>query len=204
MLAAFRPGGRQPADPQELHPRPVRRQSRSAPSANDVIAAIAPQHEHVKGLLEAVRQQAGHRRAAAFHTLRLTLALHETAEQQAIHPLALHQLGAHERAASDRIAEEQTAGQTIGALEMVNVDSDQFNATFGRLATAVTDHAAAEEADEWPALRQITDPPVIKAMVEQMQAVSRLTSDPSAPGIQATFTQMQEWAKAHLPTPPAP
>lgn len=173
------------------------------PAAGDVIAVIRPQHEHVKTLLEAVRQQSGQRRAAAFHTLRLTLALHETAEQQAIHPLALRQLGAHDRAANDRVAEEQTAGQTIGSLELVDVDSDQFNATFGHLAASVTEHAAAEEADEWPALRQITDPPVIKAMVEQMRAVTRLAGDPSAPGIRATFAEMVDWAKSHLPRPPA-
>lgn len=191
--------------PHEPHPRQTRPRGWSAPpAAADVIAVIAPQHEHVKTLLEAVRQQSGDRRAAAFHTLRLTLALHEVAEQQAIHPLALHQLGARDRAANDRIAEEQTAGQTISALELVNVDSDQFNATFGHLASSVTDHAAAEEADEWPALRQITDPPVIKALVDQMQAVTRLAGDPSAPGIHATFAEMQDWAKAHLPSPPAP
>jgi len=173
------------------------------PTGDDVIAVIAPQHEQVKTLLEAVRQQTGHRRAVAFHTLRLTLALHETAEERAIHPQALHQLGARDRAANDRIAEEQTAGQTIGSLELVDVDSDQFNFTFGHLAADVTDHAAAEEADEWPALRHITDPAVINAMVQQMQAVTQLTEDPSAPGILATFTEMQDWAKAHLPTPPA-
>jgi hypothetical protein len=193
-LGSDSPPGRRPG---------AERRSSRPPAADDVIAAIGSQHEHVKSLLEAVRQQAGQRRAAAFHTLRLTLALHETAEQQAIHPLALRQLGAHERAASDRIAEEQTAGQTIGALELVNVDSDQFNATFGHLATSVAEHAAAEEADEWPALRQITDPPVIKAMAEQMQAVTRLAGDASAPGIRATFAEMEDWAKARLPRPPA-
>jgi len=169
---------------------------------DDVIAVIASQHEHVKKLLEAVRQETGHRRATAFHTLRLTLALHETAEEQAIHPQALRQLGPDDRAATNRIAEEQTAGQTIAGLELVDVDSDQFNHTFGHLATSVTDHAAAEEADEWPALRSITDPAVINAMTEQMRAVTQLAEDPSAPGLQVTFSEMQDWAKARLPAPP--
>jgi hypothetical protein len=35
-----------------------------------------------------------------------------------------------------------------------------------------------------------------------MQAVTQLAEDPSAPGIQATFSEMQDWAKARLPTPP--
>jgi hypothetical protein len=186
-----------------LRSRPARLPRRSwPPTADDVITVIAPQHEHVRTLLDAVQQQTGRSRAAAFHALRLALALHETAEQQGIHPQVLHKLGLYERAASDRVAEEQTAGQTLRALEFVDVDSDQFNVTFGHLATSVTDHAAAEESDEWPALRQITDPPVINAMLEQMRAVTRLASDPSAPGIQATFSEMQDWAKAHLPAAP--
>jgi hemerythrin superfamily protein len=147
------------------------------------------------------RQETGRRRAAAFHTLRLILALHETAEEQVIHPRALHQLGLHDRAVTDRIAEEQTAGQTIAALELLDVDSEQFSYTFGHLATSVTDHAAAEEADEWPALHPITDPAVINAMIEQMRAVTQLAEDPSAPGSQATFSEMQDWAKARLPAP---
>ena len=207
LVAALRRRRRTPAA--DLPPGPDPRGQRAArpaakppPSARDVIAVLAPQHERVKALLAAVRQQTGHRRATAFHTLRLTLALHETAEERAIHPQALRQLGPYDRAASDRIAEEQTAGQTITALELVDVDSDQFNFTFGSFAASVTEHAAAEEADEWPALRQITDPVVIRAMVRQLQAVTELAGDQAAPGRQATFVQMQEWARSRLPDPP--
>lgn len=170
----------------------------------DVTAVIAPQHEHVKVLLENVRRQTGQARADAFHTLRLTLALHETAEQQAIHPQAQRLLtNRNDRPATDRIAEEQTAGQAIAALELLDVDSDQFNSTFGHLASDVVDHATAEEDDEWPVLRQISDPTIINGMIEQVQAVTCLASDPAAPGIQATFAEMQQWAKTYLPHPPA-
>lgn len=174
----------------------------STPS-RDVTAVIAPQHEHVTALLDRVRQATGQERTEAFHTLRLTLAVHETAEEQAIHPQAERQLGANNRAATDRIAEEQTAGQAIGELEMLDVDSDQFNSTFGHLASSVVDHAAAEENDEWPALRQISDATIINGMVEQMQAVTRLAEDPASPGIQATFEEMRQWARSQLPDPPA-
>jgi hemerythrin superfamily protein len=170
---------------------------------DDVTAVIAPQHEHARQLLDEVRQAAGQQRAEAFHTLRLTLALHETAEEQAIHPQAERQLGDNERGATDRIAEEQAAGQVIAELELLDVDSEQFEVTFGHLADSVTEHAAAEENDEWPALRQITDPAVISAMIDQMQAVTRLADDPSAPGVQAAFKEMQDWAKSRLPAPPS-
>lgn len=183
-------------------PHAERRSTPRPPLPDDVIAVIASQHELVKKLLEAVRQESGHSRATAFHVLRLTLALHETAEEQAIHPQALHQFGANDRVVTNRIAEEQTAGQMIAVLELTDVDSDQFNYTFGHLAASVTDHAAAEEAEEWPALRAITDLALIKAMTEQMRAVTRLAENPSVPGIQATFGEMQDWAKASLPAPP--
>jgi hemerythrin superfamily protein len=169
----------------------------------DVTAVIASQHEQVKLLLNRVRQQAGQARTEAFHTLRLTLALHETAEEQAIHPQAERQLDPYDRPVIDRIAEEQTAGQTIGMLEMLDVDSDQFNSTFENLASSVVDHAAAEENDEWPALRQIADVTIVQGMVEQMQAVTRLAGDPSAPAIGATFEEMRQWAESLLPQPPA-
>ncbi len=173
----------------------------STPS-QDVTAVIAPQHEHVKVLLERVRQGTGHERAEAFHTLRLTLAVHETAEEQAIHPQAQRQLGPHDRAATDRVAEEQTAGQTIGELEKLDVDSDQFNYTFGHLASSVVDHATAEENDEWPALRQISDATIINGMVEQMQAVTRLAEDPSAPGTERAAGLETQDSSGLLPRSP--
>jgi hypothetical protein len=35
-----------------------------------------------------------------------------------------------------------------------------------------------------------------------MRAVTQLAEDPSAPGLQATFSEMQDWAKGRLPAPP--
>jgi hemerythrin superfamily protein len=168
----------------------------------DIADIIAPQHEHVKELLDRVRQAAGQGRAEAFYALRLTLALHETAEEQAIHPQALRQLGDYDRPANDRIAEEQTAAQTIRALEMLDVDSDQFNYSFEGLASSIADHATAEENDEWPALRHISDVAVLRGMAEQMRAVTELVGAPTAPGMNATFEEMRQWAKRALPRPP--
>jgi len=170
----------------------------------DIADIVGPQHEHVKVLLHKVRQTTGQERAEAFYALRLTLAVHETAEEQSIHPQALHQLGLYDRAANDRIAEEQTAAQTIRALELVDVDSDQFNYSFEGFAASVIEHATAEENDEWPALRNIADIAVVSKMTEQMRAVPGLASNPAAPGMNATFEQMRQWARSVLPQPPEP
>lgn len=66
----------------------------------------------------------------------------------------------------------------------------------------MADHATAEENDEWPSLRQISDVTIINGMVEQMQAVTRLAADPAAPGIHSTFEEMRQWARSLLPQPP--
>ena len=179
------------------------RRSLMTPTWDDVAAVIAAQHEHIKLLLVAVQKRTGQERAAAFYTLRLTLALHETAEQQVIHPQAMRELDLRERPATDRLAEEETAAQTISALELLDVDSDQFKAHFPRLAADVIDHAAAEETDEWPALRHVTDPRILDVMLAQLKAIPELAESSLAPGSTASFSDMQEWAKSMLPAPPS-
>lgn len=127
-------------------------------STNDVTDVIAPQHEEVKRLLREVSEKAGDARRDAFHRLRLTLALHETAEEQAVHPQAMRQLDGGTSAASDRVEEEEEAGGVIAALEKLDIDSDEFASQFDELFSSVIAHATAEEEHEWPALRELTDP----------------------------------------------
>lgn len=79
------------------------------------------------------------------------------------------------------------------------MDSDDFSARFDELATSVIEHAEAEEENEWPALREITDPNLIAAMITTMSAVPTLGQDDSAPDPDATFDQMQAWARSRLP-----
>lgn len=178
-------------------------------STSDVTEVIAPQHEEAKRLLREVSEKAGEARRDAFHRLRLTLALHETAEEQAVHPQAMRQLGGDTSAASNRVEEEEEAGEkeeageVIVGLEKLDVDSDDFATRFDQLFSSVIAHATAEEDHEWPALREITDPGIIQVMVTEVSAVTDLTEDHSAPGADATFEQRQQWAKSRLPQPPS-
>jgi hemerythrin superfamily protein len=171
--------------------------------STDVTAVIAPQHEQVKQILQLVTERRGEARQTAFHQLRLTLALHETAEEQAIHPHVKQQLRGGDAAATDRVAEEKGAGKAIAELERLDLDSDEFTSKFTVLASRVIEHAAAEETYEWPVLREIADRAVIQTMIDQMSAVPELADDSSAPGPDASFKEMEEWAQAHIPKPPS-
>lgn len=175
----------------------------SAPLSDDVTAVIAPQHEEARRLLRQVGQSTGQARREAFHRLRLMLALHETAEELAVHPQAVRQLGSDSAGASSRVEEEEDAGKMIAELERLDVDSDEFGSKFEDLSSAVAAHAAAEEEQEWPALRAITDGGIIRVMTVEMSAVPDLADDPAAPKSDASFEEMQQWASTRLPAPPS-
>lgn len=147
----------------------------------DVIAVIAEQHEGTKQALRGLLRHRGAERADLFRKVRVTMALHETAELLTVHPEAVRQLGGNDRSILDRVAEESEAGQLIGRLELLDIDSDAFVDGFEELATSVIRHAQSEETDEWPVLREITDMAANERMVAVMSAVPGFRRGSSRP-----------------------
>ncbi len=56
---------------------------------SDVTTVIAKQHEETKQVLQDLLRREGDERARVFRKLRVMIALHETAEEQAVHPEAM-------------------------------------------------------------------------------------------------------------------
>lgn len=165
---------------------------------SDVTAVIAQQHEETKQALRGLLDHRGPERADLFRKLRVTMALHETAEALTVHPEAVRQLGGTDRAILDLVAEESEAGRLIGRLELLDIDSDAFVSGFEELAASAIRHAQSEEADEWPALREITDMAANERMVAVTSAVPRLAEDPHGLAQDANFSQMLGWAEGEL------
>lgn len=164
----------------------------------DVTAVIAEQHEETKQALRGLLRHRGAERADLFRKLMVTMALHETAELLTVHPEAVRQLGGNDRSIRDRVAEESEAGELIGRLELLDIDSDAFEDGFEELATSVIRHAQSEEADEWPALREITDMAANERMVAVMSAVPGFAEDPHGLARDANFSRMLGWAEEEL------
>lgn len=164
----------------------------------DITSVIAEQHEGTKRAMSGLLRHRGAERAEQFRRLRVTMALHETAELLTVHPESARQLGGHDRAILDLVAEESEARQLIGRLELLDIDSDTFVEGFEELATSVIRHAETEEADEWPVLREITDMAANERMVAVMSAVPGLAEDPHGLAQEATFSQMLGWAEEML------
>lgn len=121
-------------------------------NGSDVVSFLKEQHQDIKALLERVITSQGRARTEAFNALRRTLAVHETAEEEIVHPVARRTLPNGDSVVAARLKEENEAKKALAALEKLDVDSAEFRTQFQRLSANVIAHAAAEETEEFAGL----------------------------------------------------
>jgi hemerythrin superfamily protein len=155
--------------------------------ASDVIEFLLNQHQQVRGLLDDVLSSSGEERQRYFDTVREMLARHETAEEMIVRPLTRKAPGG-EQVAEGRMEEENEAKEVLAKLEKMDVDSADFTAMFQQFRQAVLDHAAAEERDEFPLLRQNTDPDALVAARDRVKRAEQMA--PTHPHPSAKTTAM--------------
>jgi hemerythrin superfamily protein len=126
-------------------------------SARDVVAFLKQQHEQVKALFQRVTETSGAERESSFLELRRLLAVHETAEEEIVHPRAKREIGGGEQIVQARLQEEHEAKQALAELEQLDVDSPEFAAKFAKLHSDVLAHAEAEEHEEFEQLQAQLD-----------------------------------------------
>ena len=76
---------------------------------------------------------------------------HETAEESVVRPVTKETAG--DGVADARNAEENEANEVIAALSELDVDSPEFDEQFAEFKQAVSDHAEAEETEEFPTIQ---------------------------------------------------
>src|SRR3954470_14651665 len=92
-------------------------------SGLDVVAFLKEQHLQIKALFAEVRASSGEARSEAFNALRRLLAVHETAEEQIVHPAARKALPGGEAIVEVRLQEEKKAKVALSNLEDLPLDS---------------------------------------------------------------------------------
>jgi hemerythrin superfamily protein len=123
---------------------------------NDVIEMVLAQHVDVGTRLSAVLSKKGTDRAEEFESLASFLPLHEAAEQAVIYP-ALQALGAEgTRIVEARTKEESAASAVIAELKDLDTGSAKFESMFTEFSAKVHEHAASEEAEVLPLLKEST------------------------------------------------
>ena len=117
-------------------------------TGTDVITFLETQHDDVKRLMEKVALSRGLERTRAFLSLRRALAVHETAEEEIVHPAARRQLPGGEVVVQARLEEENGLKKSLAELEKHELDSGEFTSKFGVFRMKVVAHMVAEERDE--------------------------------------------------------
>ena len=122
-------------------------------SETDAVEFLTHQHEQIRGLLQEVDKTKGDRRVEAFERLRHLLAVHETAEEEIVHPVARRSLKNGHKVINARLQEENEGKKMLQALEKMGPSAQGFDALFAEFRKAVLEHAEREEREEFPELR---------------------------------------------------
>ncbi|MCV7077025.1 hemerythrin domain-containing protein [Mycobacterium szulgai] len=126
--------------------------SNAIQSPDDVVDFLVSQHEQIKSLFEETLSASGKQREEAFVELRRLLAVHETVEEEIVHPRVKRKIADGKAVVEKRLEEEHEAKTVLKDLERLDVDSAEFTSQLQELRDAVLDHAEHEEKDEFTKL----------------------------------------------------
>jgi hemerythrin superfamily protein len=153
--------------------------------AGDVVEFLINQHQQVRGLLDDVLAADGKDRQQYFDSVREMLARHETAEEMIVRPLTRKAPGGIE-VAEGRMHEENEAKEVLADLEKMDVTTPEFLSKFSEFRQAVLAHAEAEETQEFPLLRQNTDPAALEKARDRVKTAEAMAPTHPHPSAKTT------------------
>lgn len=154
-------------------------------SGIDVVNFLKEQHHQIRMAFVEVTNSRGKERQIAFYALRRLLAVHETAEEEVLHPVARKTLVNGAIVVDARLREENYAKQALAELEDLDVDSATFEAKFAELQNKVTAHAHAEERDEFEPLALQLDQDRLDRMRKVVTFAESVAPTRPHPGIES-------------------
>jgi hemerythrin superfamily protein len=152
---------------------------------SNVVDFLVGQHAEIRKLLDQVEKRHGKARAEAFDRLRYLLAVHETAEEEIVHPFARRTINNGPRVIDARLKEENKAKHVLQELEEMDVGSDEFEARFDKLRKAVLDHAEHEEHTEFPQIAAKSTPEQLRGMSAAVRAAEAIAPTHPHPGTES-------------------
>jgi len=156
----------------------------------NVIALLERQHVDIRTLLGVVEGAAGDKRRDAFEDLVRLLAVHETAEEEVVHP-KVRSIGG-DVVVDARVGEEHHAKQLLSALYDMGPDADGFDILFMELKQHILAHTGHEEREEFPLLHRAHDEDKLRAMAGAVRAAEMSAPTRCHPGVEsgeANFVQ---------------
>ena len=157
-------------------------------NGTDVVSFLKAQHEQVKLMFQSVINAHGDLRTKAFYELRRTLAVHEAAEEEIVHPAARRTIANGDSIVEARLKEENQAKKVLGELEKLDVDSDQFEQQFKQFQQDVIAHAEAEEREEFSKLATKMDDQRLQQMRKAAEFAEKIAPTRPHPGVGESAT----------------
>jgi hemerythrin superfamily protein len=143
----------------------------------DVIDEVIDDHAQIKRLFAEVESATGTGKRDAFEALMRKLVVHETAEQEVVHPLTR---AAHaEGVVDERLSEEKEGERMLAELAEIGPDDAGFDATFTKLKEDVLQHARMEEQHEHPKIRAEIEESRLRQLATAFRAAE--TAAPTRP-----------------------
>ncbi|MFD5099831.1 hemerythrin domain-containing protein [Streptomyces albidochromogenes] len=156
----------------------------------DVVSLLMRQHGDIRNLFDEVEATTGKERQDAFRRLVRLLAVHETAEEEVVHPFARRSLPGGQQVVEDRLAEERAAKETLADLDEMDTDDPKFLPRLQALRTDVQEHARAEERYEFTHIRRSLDVTNLAAMAKAVKAAEAMAPTRPHPGVESGAANM--------------
>ncbi|MEV5327985.1 hemerythrin domain-containing protein [Nonomuraea fastidiosa] len=157
---------------------------------HDVIDLLMAQHGRIRDLFDEVEQAPPDKIGEAFERLMRLLSVHETAEEEIVHPYARRKLDNGQGVVADRLAEENRAKRLLLDLHKAGVDDPGFWEGLAELRTAVTAHARSEERYEFTKLRAKTSVAERRTMAAAVRAAESMAPTRPHPGTESMTRNM--------------
>jgi hypothetical protein len=157
----------------------------------DLVTFLKQQHADVRRLFEKVLSQPMlEERKREFVELRRLLAMHETAEQEVVHPAVTRAIAEGEAIARARLDEERHAKQLLAELEHVDPQVPLFDEKLRALRDVVLAHAEREETEELPRLGEVLDETHLRRMRELVRLAEALAPTRPHPAIESPVANL--------------
>ncbi|GAB3565107.1 hemerythrin domain-containing protein [Amycolatopsis endophytica] len=155
----------------------------------DVIELLEEQHQEIRRLFGEVEQASGEERRDAFRDLVRVLSVHETAEEELVHP-EVRRLEGGEPIVDARVGEEHRAKELLSTLDELGPEAEGFDTLLMQLRDDVLAHAEHEERSEFPLLREAHDRQRLEAMADTVRAAEAVAPTRPHPGTESAAKNM--------------
>jgi hemerythrin superfamily protein len=154
-------------------------------SGGDIIAFLKSQHDQVKAGFDRVLGARGAEREDAFYELRRMIAVHETAEEEVVHPVAKRALPEGKAIVAARLREENEAKKALGEIGKLPIESAEFETRVRELQTAVVAHDESEEREELTGLEMELEDDTLQRMRKVAEFAESVAPTRPHPGVES-------------------